>query len=43
MVVILKNTKKVHTILIFEVEDKVVYLELTIQSKNPSYGKEIKR
>ena len=36
-----KNTNKVHTILTFEAEQKVVYLELTPQSKTPSYGKEI--
>ena len=36
-----KNRNKVHTILTFEAESKVVYLELTPQSKNPSYGKEI--
>ena len=36
-----KNRNKVHTILTFEAESKVIYLELTPQSKNPSYGKEI--
>ncbi len=36
-----KNTRKVHTILTFEAEEKIVYLELTPQSKNPAYGKEI--
>ncbi len=30
-----------HTILIFEAENKVVYLELTPQSSKPFYGKEI--
>jgi len=32
---------KVHTILTFEAENKVVYLELTPQSAKPWYGKEI--
>jgi hypothetical protein len=35
-----KNRNKVHTILTFETESKIVYLELTPQSKNPSYGKQ---
>lgn len=32
---------KFHTILTFEAENKVVYLELTPQSRKPWYGKEI--
>ncbi len=32
---------KFHTILTFEAESKVVYLELTPQSRKPWYGKEI--
>lgn len=36
-----KNKNKVHTILTFEAEDKVVYLELTPESNKPWYGKEI--
>jgi hypothetical protein len=35
-----KMKNKVHTILTFEAESKIVYLELTPQSKNPYYGKE---
>ena len=36
------NVKKTpHTILTFEAEEKVVYLELTPQSNKPWYGKEI--
>lgn len=33
--------KKEHTILTFEAEGKIVYLELTPQSNKPWYGKEI--
>ena len=36
---IFKNSP--HTILTFEAEEKIVYLELTPQSTKPSYGKEI--
>lgn len=36
-----KTTNKVHTILTFEAESKIVYLELTPQSAKPYYGKEI--
>lgn len=36
-----KSKKKVHTILTFEAEGKIVYLELTPQSAKPWYGKEI--
>ena len=36
-----KNKSKKHTILTFEAEGKVVYLELTPQSSKPWYGKEI--
>jgi hypothetical protein len=36
-----KMNNKVHTILTFEAESKVVYLELTPQSAKPYYGKEI--
>ena len=36
-----KNKNKVHTILTFEAENKIVYLELTPQSNKPNYGKEI--
>ena len=36
------NTKRTpHTILTFEAEEKLVYLELTPQSNKPWYGKEI--
>ena len=36
-----KKKNKVHTILTFQVESKIVYLELTPQSSKPWYGKEI--
>ena len=36
-----KKKNKVHTILTFEAEKKIVYLELTPQSNKPNYGKEI--
>ena len=36
-----KEKNKVHTILTFEAEGKIVYLELTPQSGKPWYGKEI--
>jgi len=36
-----KGKNKVHTILTFEAEGKIVYLELTPQSAKPCYGKEI--
>lgn len=36
-----KTKNKVHTILTFEAESKIVYLELTPQSSKPWYGKEI--
>ena len=36
-----KKKNKVHTILTFEVENKIVYLELTPQSSKSWYGKEI--
>ena len=36
-----KVKNKPHTILTFEAEEKVVYLELTPQSAKPWYGKEI--
>ncbi|MBQ8293468.1 MAG: hypothetical protein IJX78_06710 [Bacilli bacterium] len=36
-----KVNNKVHTILTFNVSDKIVYLELTPQSNKPYYGKEI--
>lgn len=36
-----KQKNKVHTILTFEAEDKLVYLELTPQSSKAWYGKEI--
>lgn len=37
-----QNVKKIpHTILTFEAEGKLVYLELTPQSNKPWYGKEI--
>ena len=36
-----KERNKVHTILTFEAEDKIVYLELTPESNKPWYGKEI--
>ena len=36
-----KKKNKVHTILTFESEDKIVYLELTPQSSKEWYGKEI--
>lgn len=36
-----KDKNKVHTILTFEAEGKVVYLELTPQSSKEWYGKEI--
>ena len=36
-----KNKNKKHTILTFEAENKVVYLELTPQFGKPWYGKEI--
>lgn len=36
-----KIKNKVHTILTFEAENKIVYLELTPQSNKPNYGKEI--
>lgn len=36
-----KNKNKVHTILTFEAENKTVYLELTPQSSNDRYGREI--
>ena len=32
---------KFHTVLIFYLEDKVIYLELTPQSGKPWYGKEL--
>lgn len=36
-----RNNGKFHTILTFYLEDKVIYLELTPQSGNPCYGKEL--
>jgi len=36
-----KQKNKVHTILTFEAENKIVYLELTPQSSKPWYGQEI--
>ena len=36
-----KQKNKVHTILTFEAENKTVYLELTPQSSNDRYGREI--
>ena len=36
-----KQKNKVHTILTFEAEGKIVYLELTPQSSKPWYGKEL--
>jgi len=36
-----KKKNKVHTILTFEAENKIVYLELTPQSSKAWYGKEI--
>lgn len=36
-----KKKNKVHTILTFEAENKIVYLELTPQSNKLNYGKEI--
>ncbi len=36
-----KNNNKVHTVLTFEAENKIVYLELTPQSSKDCYGKEI--
>lgn len=36
-----KNKNKVHTILTFASENKIVYLELTPQSTKPWYGQEI--
>ena len=36
-----KKKNKVHTILTFEAEEKLVYLELTPQSIKQNYGKEI--
>ncbi len=36
-----KTKNKVHTILTFEAEEKIVYLELTPQSNKQNYGKEI--
>ena len=36
-----KGKNKVHTILTFEAEQKLVYLELTPQSSKPWYGKEL--
>jgi len=36
-----KQKNKVHTILTFEAENKIVYLELTPQSSKAWYGKEI--
>ncbi len=36
-----KQKNKIHTILTFEAENKVVYLELTPQSSKAWYGKEI--
>jgi hypothetical protein len=36
-----KIKNKVHTILTFEAESKIVYLELTFESKKNNYGKEI--
>lgn len=36
-----KEKNKVHTVLTFEIEDKVVYLELTPQSGKAWYGKEL--
>lgn len=36
-----KQRNKMHTILTFYAENKVVYLELTPQSGKPWYGKEI--
>lgn len=36
-----KKKNKAHTILTFEAENKVVYLELTPQSAKPWYGQEI--
>ena len=36
-----KGKNKAHTVLTFEAEGKVVYLELTPQSSKPWYGKEV--
>lgn len=36
-----KEKHKVHSVLTFEISDKVVYLELTPQSGKANYGKEI--
>ncbi len=36
-----KKKNKMHTILTFSAEDKIVYLELTPQSSKKSYGQEI--
>lgn len=36
-----KSKNTVHTILTFEAENKIVYLELTPQSGKPWYGKEV--
>ena len=36
-----RKNGKFHTILTFYLEDKVIYLELTPQSGNPWYGKEL--
>ena len=38
---LLDNKKKVHTILTFNAENRIVYLELTPQSSKPWYGNEI--
>ena len=36
-----RNNGKFHTVLTFYLENKVIYLELTPQSGNPWYGKEL--
>lgn len=36
-----KVNNKVHTILTFNISDRIIYLELTPQSNKPYYGKEI--
>ena len=36
-----RENGKFHTVLTFYLEDKVIYLELTPQSGNPCYGKEL--
>lgn len=37
----LKEKRKVHSVLTFEIDGKIVYLELTPQSGKSNYGKEI--